>query len=467
MPESGKGQAANLSTGRAFLVDNFARTGIATVLAFNPCQSDDPMTLRSVSLAALCAALSLPAAAQAEPVVIRAAHMVDVLAGRVVDNAQVVVDGERIVSVGKAGDAVPANARTIDLGARTLLPGLIDMHVHLTGDPTFSGYRGLEYTDNFWTVVGVANAAKTLAAGFTTVRNVGSGNYDDVALKQGVEAGYVPGPRIVPATYALGATGGHCDSTEFPPSITVPSPQIANSPLEFRALVRRNRKYGAEVIKICMTGGVFSKTDTVGGQQLSDDEVKAIADEAHMLGLKVAAHAHGAAGINAALRAGVDTIEHASLADATSFSLAKEHGAWFSMDIYDDDYILAEGAKNGVFAESLEKERSIGRKQRETFRAAHAAGVKMVFGTDGGVYPNGDNAKQFVTMTQWGMTPMEAIQAATKNAAEALGRTADVGAIAPGRYADLIAVDGDPVKDVATLQQVRFVMKGGKVAKGL
>ncbi|MBS0253646.1 MAG: amidohydrolase family protein [Proteobacteria bacterium] len=427
-----------------------------------------PTRPAAAPLAALAATLLATAApAGAEPVVVTAAHMVDVLSGKVVDAPQVVIDGERIVSVGHQGDAVPANATRIDLGGRTLLPGLIDMHVHLTGDPTFSGYRGLEYTDNFWTVLGVANAAKTLAAGFTTVRNVGTSDYADVALKQGIEGGFVPGPRIVPATYALGATGGHCDSTEFPPSVNVPSPNIANSPHEFRALVRRNRKYGAEVIKICMTGGVFSKTDSVGGQQLTDDEVKAIVDEAHMLGMRVAAHAHGTAGINAALRAGVDTIEHASLADTTSFQLAKEHGAWFSMDIYDDDYILAEGAKNGVFAESLEKERTIGRKQRETFRAAHQAGVKMVFGTDGGVYPNGFNARQFVTMTQWGMTAMEAIQAATKNAAEALGRTGDLGAIAPGRYADLIAVDGDPLKDVATLQQVRFVMKGGKVAKGL
>lgn len=187
------------------------------------------------------------------------------------------------------------------------------MHVHLTSDPTLSGYRGLEYTDNFWTVVGVANARKTLDAGFTTVRNVGSGNFDDVALKQGIEHRYVPGPRIVPTTYAIGATGGHCDATEFPPSITTPSPQIADSPQGFRAVVRRMRKYGAQVIKVCMTGGVLSKTDSVGAQQIGYDEIKAIVDEAHMLGMRVAVHAHGTAGINDALRAGVDTIEHASL----------------------------------------------------------------------------------------------------------------------------------------------------------
>jgi imidazolonepropionase-like amidohydrolase len=419
--------------------------------------------MRSV-FGAITIGLAVAAApADAKTVVVRAAHMVDVLAGRTVDNVQVVITDGRIAAVDKAGDAVPAGGETIDLGARTLVPGLIDMHVHLTGDPRFSGYRGLEYTDNFWTVVGVANAKRTLEAGFTTVRNVGSGNYDDVALKQGIEAGYITGPRIVPATYALGATGGHCDSTEFPPSITPPSPNIANSADEFRAAVRRNRKYGAEVIKVCMTGGVFSKTDSVGAQQMSFEEIKAVVDEAHMLGMRVAAHAHGTAGINDALRAGVDTIEHASLADDESFKLAKAKGAWLDMDIYNDDYILAEGAKNGVFEESLAKERMIGRKQRETFRAAHAAGVKLLFGTDGGVYPNGDNAKQFAKMVEWGMTPMEAIQAATRSAAEALDRTADVGAIAPGLYGDLVAVDGDPLADVRVLEKPAFVMKGGEV----
>ncbi|NMN05590.1 MULTISPECIES: amidohydrolase family protein [unclassified Novosphingobium] len=422
-------------------------------------------TIKSVALGAAALVALVAGTAQAKTVVVRAAHMIDVLAGKRVDGAQVVVTDGRITAVGKAGDAVPAGAEVIDLGPRTLLPGLIDMHVHLTSDPTLGGYRGLEFTDNFGTVVGVANAKKTVEAGFTTVRNVGSANYDDVAIKQGIEMGYVPGPRIVPATYALGATGGHCDSTEFPPSITVPSPQIANTPDEFRALVRKVRKYGAEVIKICATGGVFSKTDSVGAQQMSFEELKAVADEAHMLGMRVAAHAHGTAGINDALRAGIDTIEHASLADEESFKLAKAKGAWLDMDIYNDDYILAEGEKNGVFAESLAKEKMIGRKQRETFRAAHAAGVKLLFGTDGGVYPNGYNARQFAKMVEWGMTPIEAIQAATKSAAEALDRTADVGAIATGRYGDLIAVDGDPLADVRTLEHVAFVMKGGEVVK--
>jgi imidazolonepropionase-like amidohydrolase len=269
----------------------------------------------------------------------------------------------------------------------------------------------------------------------------------------------------VPATYAIGATGGHCDYTEFPPSIQAPSTAIANGPEELRQMVRKLRKYGAEVIKFCGTGGVLSKTDSVGAQQYSLEEMKALVSEAHMLGLKVAVHAHGASGIKDAIRAGVDTIEHASLADEEAFALAKQHGTYFDMDIYNDDYILAEGENNGVFKESLEKERVIGRKQRETFRAAFKAGVKMLFGTDGGVYPNGDNAKQFVTMTQWGMTPMQAIQAATVTAGEALGRSQDVGAIAVGRFGDLIAVSGDPLADVGVLQSVQFVMKGGAVVK--
>src|SRR5215831_1769580 len=416
---------------------------------------------------ALLALLMAPlSAAWAATTVVTAARMIDVLTGRVIERPQIVITADRFTSVGRQGDPVPADARRVDLGARTLLPGLIDMHVHLTSDPLYSGYRELQFTDAFWMTVGVANARRTLEAGFTTVRNVGSRGYDDVGLKQAIDQGYVVGPRIVPATYALGSTGGHCDATQFPPSITTPGVQIANSSDEYRALVRKVHKYGAEVIKVCMTGGVLSKGDTVGAQQVSLEEIKAIVDEAHRLGLRVAVHAHGTDGINDALRAGVDTIEHASLADAESFRLAKQHGAWFDMDIYDDDYILAEGEKNGVYPESLEKERMIGLKQRQTFRAAHAAGVRMLFGTDAGVYPHGQNGRQFAKMVEWGMTPMEAIQAATRSAAEALDRTADVGALAPGRYGDLIAVDGDPLEDVHVLETVAVVIKGGQVVKG-
>ena len=232
-----------------------------------------------------------------------------------------------------------------------------------------------------------------------------------------------------------------------------------------RQKVRELHRRGAEVIKYCATGGVFSIGTSVGAQQYTQAEMNALVDEAHMLGLKVAAHAHGTNGIKAAIRAGVDTVEHVSFADAEAFELAKKAGTWFSMDIYNDDYILAEGAKNGVPESSLAKEREVGLRQRQTFQAAWKAGVKMAFGSDAGVYPHGDNARQFAKMVEWGMTPIDAIRAATVKAAEALGREADVGQIAPGRYADIIAVAGDPTRDVALLRDVKMVVKGGMIAK--
>jgi imidazolonepropionase-like amidohydrolase len=421
--------------------------------------------LKPLALALAIAVAATPAAA--ETVVVTADRLLDVRAGRMIDRPVIVVTDGKVVSVAGGGrqPQAPADARRIDLPGRTLLPGLIDMHVHLDADARISGYRTLEYTDSFWQAVGVANARKMLDAGFTTVRNVGSQNYDDVGLKQAIEGGYIPGPRIVAAGYALGVTAGHADGLEaLPPSFhDVPNPGVADSPEGFRRLVRMQKRYGAEVIKIMPTGGVLSKRDSPGAQQMTFDEIKAAVDEAHMLGMRVAAHAHGTAGINDAIRAGVDTIEHASLADATSFKLAKEHGAWFSMDIYNDDYILAEGARNGVYPESLEKERQIGRKQRETFRAAYRAGVRMVFGTDNGaVFPAGQNALQFAKMVEWGMTPIEAIRAATINAADALDRRGQVGEVVPGAWGDLVAVDGDPLADVRVLERPAAVIKGGE-----
>jgi len=359
---------------------------------------------------------------------------------------------------------VPAGTKTINLAGETLLPGLIDMHVHLTSLAEIGGYEGLKYTDSFWSAVGAANAAKTLAAGFTTVRNVGSSDFADVGLQEAIEGGWIAGPRIVPAAYAIGATGGHCDDTGLPPSYDKKGPSVISGPGDAREKVRWLRKYGAEVIKICATGGVFSLGDDVGAQQLSLEEMKAIADEAHMLHMKVAAHAHGDEGIHDAILAGIDTIEHASLASDATIQLAKQHGTYFDMDIYNDDYILATGTKNGTEQESIDKEKMIGLKQRQTFQRATRAGVKMLFGTDAGVYPHGDNAKQFATMVQWGMTPIQAIRAATSSASEALARP-DVGQIVPGAYGDIIAVKGDPLADVTVLQHVDAVIKGGELVK--
>lgn len=414
---------------------------------------------------ALLALLCVHGVAAAQAIkVVTADRLLDVRTGRLVERPQVVVQGDRIVSVGHVGDAVPAGAVRVDLQGMTLLPGLIDMHVHLDSDPSYGGYTGLQFSDRFWSVLMVPNAQKTLMAGFTTVRNVGSDAWNDVGLRQAIDAGKLVGPRVVTAGYSFGATGGHCDSTYFPPSMDEKSPFNADGPDEARRAVRTLRKYGAQVIKICATGGVFSRNTEPGQQQLSFDEMKAIADDAHMMGLKVAAHAHGAAGIKEAIRAGIDTIEHASLIDDEGIALAKKHGTWLSMDIYNTDYTQAEGAKNGVLEDNLRKDREIAEVQRQGFRRAHAAGAKMIYGTDAGVYPHGDNGKQFAVMVRYGMTPTEAIRAATVDAAQALGRE-DVGAIEAGRYADLVAVPGDPTRDVRLLESVPFVMKGGDVVK--
>ena len=414
-----------------------------------------------IRIALLAAAIASPAAA--DTVAVSAAHLLDPASGRTIDNPVVVVTDGHVAAAGP-GVAIPGGAKRIDLPGMTLLPGLIDVHVHLTSDAEIRGYRHYQYTDNFWTVVGVANAKTTLEAGFTTVRNVGSNHFDDVALRQAIDAGEIPGPRIVTAAYAIGATGGHCDNATLPPSYDRKDASIVDSPDEARAKVRWLHKYGAQVIKICATGGVFSTGDAVGAQQLTFDEMKAIADEAHMLGMKVAAHAHGDAGIATAIRAGIDTIEHASLASDATIALAKAHGTFFDMDIYNDDYILATGTANGTSQESLDKEKTIGLKQRQTFQRAVKAGVKMAFATDAGVYPHGTNARQFATMVTWGMTPLQAIQAATVRASEALGRP-DVGGLAPGQWGDMIAVTGDPLSDVTLLQSIPVVIKGGAVVK--
>ena len=420
---------------------------------------------KAASIIAIGAAL-MSAPASAETVVVTADHMVDVLGGKTVDYPAVFITDGRITGVADARIVRWGNdVRHIDMSGKTLVPGLIDMHVHLDSLAEVGGYNSLQYTDSFWTVVAADNARKMLRAGFTTVRNVGSSNYNDVAVKQAIDGGYATGPRIVPAAHALGATGGHCDETYLPPSFKAKGDAVGDGPQELRTRVREQRKYGAEVIKVCATGGVFSRNTEPGQQQLSELELAAIADEAHQWGLRVAAHAHGAAGIKAAIRAGIDTIEHASLVDDEGIKLAvaRKQPVWFSMDIYNTDYTQAEGAKNGVLEDNLRKDREIAQIQRDNFRKANAAGVRMIFGSDAGVMPHGQVGGQFKVMVQYGMTPLQAIQAATRNAAEALGREKDVGAIAVGRYADMVAVSGDPLSDVRLLEKPDAVIKGGVV----
>jgi imidazolonepropionase-like amidohydrolase len=413
-------------------------------------------------LLASCAASAL--AFSAERTVITADRLLDVRSGKYVDKPVIVADDGVIVEV-RPGGAIPPDAKRIDLAGTTLLPGLIDMHVHLDSDPGYGGYTYLQFNDRFFSVLGVVHAKKTLEAGFTTVRNVGSDAWNDVGLRQAVDAGKIPGPRIVSATYALGTTGSHCDSTYFPPSMKEKGEYTFDGPEQARQRVREVRKYGAQVIKICATGGVFSLNTEPGQQQATLEEMRAIVEEAHMWGLKVAAHAHGTAGIKDAIRAGIDTIEHASLIDDEGIALAKEKGAWLSMDIYDTEYIQSEGRKNGTLEENLRKDREVADLQRQNFGKAHRAGVKMIFGTDAGVYPHGQNARQFAYMVRFGMTPLEAIRAATLNASEALGR-ADVGVVERGRFADLVAVKGDPLVDVRVLENVAAVVKGGVVVAG-
>lgn len=430
--------------------------------------------MRMPILAALALMLSAPALSASETAappprqtVITAARYLDVATGKYIEHPAIFVGADgRITSIADARTVRwGADVRHIDMGNKTLLPGLIDMHVHLDSPADIGGWRGLEYTDSFFAMMTVANGRAMLDSGFTTVRNVGSQNYDDIGLQQAVDSGRVVGPRIVGAGYALGVTGGHCDLTGLPPGMEKNHKEegVADSPDEFRYKVRRQKKYGARVIKICATGGVFSHYDEPGQQQMTQAELEAVADEAHMAGLRVAAHAHGAAGIKAAIRAGIDTIEHASLVDDEGIKLAVERKqpVWFAMDIYNTDYTQAEGKKNGVLEDSLRKDREIGQLQRDNFRKAFKAGVRMIFGTDAGVMPHALAAHQFAIMVQYGMTPLDAIRAATLNAAQALGWEADVGQIAVGHYADLVAVDGDPLANVRELESVDGVIKGG------
>ncbi len=397
-------------------------------------------------------------------VVVKAARLIDGRGGPPVSPAVVLVENDRIVAVGPAA-AIPPGSRVIDLGSATLLPGLIEMHDHLTSSPANQGYQSLGVSVPREAIDGVVNAKTTLLAGFTTVRNVGAGGFADVALRDAIESGEVPGPRLVVSGPALGITGGHCDNNLLPFEYHYKEIGVADGPWEARAKVREVVKYGADVIKICASGGVLSKGDLPGTPQYTPEEMQAIADEAHRLGRKVAAHAHGTQSIREAILAGIDSIEHASLIDEEGIRLAKEHGTYLVMDIYNDDYILQEGAKVGMLPESIEKEKTIGRLQRENFRKALQGGAKMAFGTDGGVYPHGDNARQFAYMVRYGMTPMQAIQSATLTAADLLGWTDRVGSVEPGKLADLIAVSGDPLADVRALEKVGFVMKGGRVYK--
>lgn len=398
--------------------------------------------------------------------IIKADRLLDVKSGQLLKNMAVVVADGKILDILKQDQLSPTpDSQVIDLTGYTLLPGLMDMHTHLTADATMHGYKGLTITAPRAAITGVVNAKRTLQAGFTSVRNVGADGFADIALRDAINAGDVIGPRVFASGPPLSITGGHCDNNLFTHEHNITAEGVADGPWRAVQKVRENIKYGADVIKICATGGVLSKGTKVGAQQYSEIEMAAIVEEAHRRGLTVTAHAHGSQGINAAIRAGVDSVEHASFINAKGIALAKEKRTYLSMDIYTTEYILSEGEKAGILQESLDKERKVGKIQRQNFTKALKAGVNMVFGSDAGVYPHGDNGKQFSRMVTFGMTPLQAIQAATINAATLLGKQQQLGSITAGKFADMIAVKGNPLAEIQLLEQVDWVMKNGDVVK--
>lgn len=422
---------------------------------------------RIINTLAVVGLVSVHTVTMAQTTVVTASKLIDVEQGQVIANPVVVIENGRFIAVGQRDTlTLPAQVdETIELDGYTLLPGLMDMHVHLTSDASVHGYKRLQRSTSRAAITGVQKAERTLMAGFTTVRNVGAPNYADVALRDAINDGDVLGPRMFVSGPSIGVTGGHCDNNLLPFEYDVVSEGVADGPWAVKTKVRQNIKYGADVIKFCATGGVLSKGTKVGAQQFTFEEMQALIEEAHLRGLTVAAHAHGTEGIKTAIKAGVDSVEHGSFLDAEAIALAKEMGTYLSMDIYVTEYILDEGEKAGILEESLAKERTVGKRQRESFRQAVAAGVKMVFGSDAGVYPHGSNAKQLSRMVEFGMRPIQVLQTATIEPARLLKKEADLGSISTGKIADLLAIKGDVIDDISLLETVPFVMKDGVIVK--
>jgi len=430
------------------------------------------ITGRAKAIAAVLialAAMAVTASAQApapKRTVIRAGRVLNVRTGELKANQAIVIEGDKISQIASSSEVkTAAGDTTIDLPDATVLPGLIDMHTHLTFDLNSLGYQGLSISTAREALHGARNARRTLEAGFTTVRNVGAKDYADIALRDAINDGDVIGPRIVASGPALGITGGHCDDNLLPPAFHLQGDGVADGVEAVQHKVREVIKYGADVIKICATGGVLSKGDDPNASQFTLEEMKAIVADAHRLGRKVAAHAHGAEGVRWASEAGVDSVEHGHLMDDAAIATLKKNGTYLVPTLFLTEYMQQNMEHSDVPEYSKQKMRWIASAAQQNVKKAFDAGVKVAFGTDAAVYPHGLNAGEFHVYVKLGMTPLAAIQTATINASDLLGPKFNVGTLEPGKFADIVAVDGDPTKDVTILEHVRFVMKGGAVYK--